>query len=791
MTSATYRFGDFRLDPATRTLSRGGETIALPSKAFDCIVYLIEHRDRAVGRDELIAAVWGKAELGDNVLGQTVLFARRALEDTGKEQHAIRTIVRYGYHWVAPVTIETAPQAMPAHASPPAGPQDDAAIVPGLDLPVSAPVTHRHRAVALRVSLALAAVALAIAGGLFWRSAVVPDRATGATAGPPAARPATLVLPATVSGDAEAGWARLGVMDLVADRLRAAGLAVVPSDNVVALARGLAADDRGDALHALATAAAAGLVVDARADALAGHWRVSLRTVLGREPPIDVQGESLDLLAAARLAGDRLAARLGGDQASTTPAAEPALEDLLQQVDAAMLSERLDSARVLLDQADAALRADPQLRFRRAQIDYQAGQSAAAEAGFADLVATVPAEQDPIIHARALHGLGILAMQRGDSAAALPRLDAAIDLLRDRSVPDLLGKAYNSRAGAHAIRRENAAALADFAAARSALEAAGDGLALAVLDANLGAFDLLRDRHAEAVDALDRAIGRFAAFRLYAAELNARDAAAQAQLILLRPDAALASDARLHELASQVADPQRRLAAELTRAQVLVANGRLADAQALLALATADPAASPALRARAAAIAARLALAAEAPAEAERLATEALPTLPDSDDARLAEQTWITLLRAQQALGEVAAAAATVARIDARAARLDTPPAHLLARLAAAEHAADAGIAMTGFEQALAAADEGRTPLDVLLVAQGYAQRLIAAGLPGQAAPLAERVRGFVDHDYEAALLQLRVYHALGQTAAWNGALARCRRLAGERVLPARLLVAP
>src|SRR5690606_24332153 len=81
--SPACRFGDFVLDRATRELSRGGERIALPAKAFDCVVYLLEHRGRAVGRDELIAAVWGRADVSDSVLSQTVLHARRALDDTG------------------------------------------------------------------------------------------------------------------------------------------------------------------------------------------------------------------------------------------------------------------------------------------------------------------------------------------------------------------------------------------------------------------------------------------------------------------------------------------------------------------------------------------------------------------------------------------------------------------------------------------------------------------------------------------------------------------------------------
>lgn len=111
-------FDDFRLAPATRELHRSDTPVAVPPRAFDCIVYLVEHRERAVGRDELIAAVWGKTEISDGMLGQTILAARRALEDTGKEQIFIRTVIRFGYHWIAAVeTIEAVsadPAAVPA-----------------------------------------------------------------------------------------------------------------------------------------------------------------------------------------------------------------------------------------------------------------------------------------------------------------------------------------------------------------------------------------------------------------------------------------------------------------------------------------------------------------------------------------------------------------------------------------------------------------------------------------------------------------------------------------------------
>jgi DNA-binding winged helix-turn-helix (wHTH) protein len=63
MVPVIYRFADIRIDPLARELRRNGELVRCRPKVFDCLVYLIEHRDRAVGRDELIAAIWGKVDV--------------------------------------------------------------------------------------------------------------------------------------------------------------------------------------------------------------------------------------------------------------------------------------------------------------------------------------------------------------------------------------------------------------------------------------------------------------------------------------------------------------------------------------------------------------------------------------------------------------------------------------------------------------------------------------------------------------------------------------------------------
>ena len=117
MSRPIYRFGDCTIDASARELRSRGALATLSPKVFDCLIYLIEHRERAVGRDELIAAVWGKLDVTDTLLGQTVLKARRAVGDSGNGQNVIRTIPRFGYRWVAGIAAEGGAEPNPRQAA--------------------------------------------------------------------------------------------------------------------------------------------------------------------------------------------------------------------------------------------------------------------------------------------------------------------------------------------------------------------------------------------------------------------------------------------------------------------------------------------------------------------------------------------------------------------------------------------------------------------------------------------------------------------------------------------------
>ena len=101
-----YAFERFHFDPLRGQLTNGGAAIELRPKSLAVLHYLAAHPQRLVGKDELLAAVWGKVVVTDDSLVQCVREIRQALADT--DQRIIRTIPRSGYVFVAEVS-EQAP----------------------------------------------------------------------------------------------------------------------------------------------------------------------------------------------------------------------------------------------------------------------------------------------------------------------------------------------------------------------------------------------------------------------------------------------------------------------------------------------------------------------------------------------------------------------------------------------------------------------------------------------------------------------------------------------------------
>jgi DNA-binding winged helix-turn-helix (wHTH) protein/Tol biopolymer transport system component len=114
--SRRYSFGPFHVDVQARRTLRGTDVIVLPSRAFDTLVYLIEHRERLVDKEELLRAVWRDLVVTDDSLIHAISVLRRSLVD---DAHGplIETIPRRGYRFVQTVEIANDASAAPSPAA--------------------------------------------------------------------------------------------------------------------------------------------------------------------------------------------------------------------------------------------------------------------------------------------------------------------------------------------------------------------------------------------------------------------------------------------------------------------------------------------------------------------------------------------------------------------------------------------------------------------------------------------------------------------------------------------------
>jgi len=91
------------VDAGRQELRRSGAVIPIEPQVFDVLMYLIQHRDRIVSKDELFEIVWQRRFVSDATLNSRISAARRAIGDNGSEQKVIRTAHKRGFRFVGEV----------------------------------------------------------------------------------------------------------------------------------------------------------------------------------------------------------------------------------------------------------------------------------------------------------------------------------------------------------------------------------------------------------------------------------------------------------------------------------------------------------------------------------------------------------------------------------------------------------------------------------------------------------------------------------------------------------------
>ena len=113
-----FAFKDCVLDLERRELTRGSESISVGPQVFDLLVYLVQNRARVVSKDNVLDAVWGGRIVSESTLTSHINAVRKAIGDSGEEQHLVRTVPRKGFRFVGDVTEASSPDAAPQSARP-------------------------------------------------------------------------------------------------------------------------------------------------------------------------------------------------------------------------------------------------------------------------------------------------------------------------------------------------------------------------------------------------------------------------------------------------------------------------------------------------------------------------------------------------------------------------------------------------------------------------------------------------------------------------------------------------
>lgn len=105
--SGVYKFLDRELDLDRRELRQHGAVLPIQRKVFDLLLYLVKHRHRAVGKDELQDEIWPGTIVTETALTRAIMKARRSVGDDANAQIAIKTVHGHGYRFVAQVEYES------------------------------------------------------------------------------------------------------------------------------------------------------------------------------------------------------------------------------------------------------------------------------------------------------------------------------------------------------------------------------------------------------------------------------------------------------------------------------------------------------------------------------------------------------------------------------------------------------------------------------------------------------------------------------------------------------------
>ena len=100
------RFANFTLNTDSQELEGENGVLPMEPQVFKLLLYLIENKDKVVGKEELFSELWAGKVVSDATLTSRINLLRNTLGDSGQRQDFIKTYPKRGYRFVAELIEE-------------------------------------------------------------------------------------------------------------------------------------------------------------------------------------------------------------------------------------------------------------------------------------------------------------------------------------------------------------------------------------------------------------------------------------------------------------------------------------------------------------------------------------------------------------------------------------------------------------------------------------------------------------------------------------------------------------
>src|SRR5215467_3037800 len=98
-----YTCEGVEIDASRGCLRRAGHEEYLRQQTFHVLLYLLDHRQRVVSKEELIESIWHETAVTDNAIVQCIADIRKAIGDDPHNPRFIRTVPKVGYRFIGAV----------------------------------------------------------------------------------------------------------------------------------------------------------------------------------------------------------------------------------------------------------------------------------------------------------------------------------------------------------------------------------------------------------------------------------------------------------------------------------------------------------------------------------------------------------------------------------------------------------------------------------------------------------------------------------------------------------------